>query len=328
MSRILITGATGFIGSHLAELLVNDGHDVTCLKRKTSSLKWLKDLNVSFQEGEVTKPESLREAVRDKDMIFHLASLTKAVNSADYYRVNAEGTRNLLKICLEENPGIKRFVLVSSQAAAGPSPSEQPIDETWPPGPITDYGKSKLEAEKIAATFMDKIPITIVRPPAVYGQREKDIHFYFSLINKGWLLLVGSKDQLVSIVFAPDLALGMLKLAEEKKAAGETYFIASPKPCLWSALSDGIIKALKKKKVRRIKVPLFIVGIIAAIAELVSKVTRKPALLNRQKMLEVKQAFWVCSAGKMERHTGFSCPTPIEKGLEITAEWYKKNGWL
>ena len=326
--NVLITGGTGFIGSHLAEFLCLRGDEVSCLIQKTSNLRWLTTLPLHFHFGEVTDKESLREAVRGKDIIFHLASLTKAIHHEDYYRVNAGGTKNLLEICVEENPGLKRFVLVSSQAAAGPSPFEIPIDETCQPHPITDYGKSKLEAEKIARSFMDKIPITIVRPPAVYGPRDRDIYMQFKMINKGWDFQIGKNDPLVSLVFAPDLSEAMALLADNEKGKGETYFVSNPEPYRSSDLCCEIIKLMGKDRVHRFSVPKPLAGLVAWLSELQASFTKKPALLNRQKILELSQPFWVCSAGKLKEHTGYSCPTPIEKGFAQTIEWYRQNHWL
>ncbi len=326
--KVLITGGTGFIGSHLAEFLCRKGDDVSCIIRKTSNLRWIKGLPIHFHYGEVTDKESLREAVKNKDIIFHLASLTKAIHSEDYYRVNASGTKNLLEICAEENPELKRFVLVSSQAAAGPSPSQNPIDETWEPHPITDYGKSKLESEKTARTFMDKIPITIIRPPAVYGPRDQDIYLQFKMINKGWDFQIGKNDLLVSLVYAPDLAEAMAILADCDKGAGETYFVANPEPYSSSDLCSRMMKILGRDKVRRIRVPKPFAGLVAWFSELQASFTKKPALLNRQKILELSRPFWVCSSQKLKEHTGYSCPSSIEKGFAETIKWYRENNWL
>ena len=327
-NRVFITGSTGFIGSHLVEACLRRGDEVRCLIRKTSNKRWLEGLDVHYHTGEIVKKESLEGAFRDIDIVYHLASLTKALRPEQYYQVNTEGTRNVLEVCQRENPGLKRFVLVSSLAAAGPSPSETPIDETWPPEPITDYGKSKLEAEKIAAKFQDRLPITIVRPPAVYGPRDHDVYLQFRMIRKGWLFFVGRQDQLVSLVYAPDLAGAMIELAECEKARGRTYFVSNPKPYRWSEVSSEIARALKKEKLRKVAVPLVIVDIIARMAGGIAFLTRKPALLNRQKMIELRQPCWACRSSRLERDTGFSCPTTLEQGISKTARWYLENGWL
>lgn len=326
--RCLITGATGFIGSHLAEALNERGEDVACLVRKSSNLRWLKDVSPQYFYGEVTQKESLREAVRAADCIYHLASLTKAVRPQDYYRVNAEGTRNLLEVCAEENPQLKKIVVVSSLAAAGPNPAESPLAEADPPAPITDYGKSKLEQERVAREFMSRLPIAIVRPPAVYGPRDHDVYFYFKMMKRGVAFFAGSENPVVSIVYAPDLAQALIAVAECPKSAGEIYYAANEQSHRISELCQLIAAALGVKKVRTFRIPLAAAQIVALLAEAAAHLTGKPALLNRQKILEARQHAWVCSVDKIKRDAGFACPTPIEIGLIQTAEWYRQNGWL
>jgi len=328
MMKCLITGATGFIGSHLVEALTARGAEIACLVRRTSNLRWLKNHNIQYHTGEVTEKESLRKAVRNVEYIFHLASLTKAVYPEDYYLVNTGGTKNILEVCAEENPPLKRFILVSSLAAAGPSPTESPILETYPPRPITDYGNSKLEAERIAAEFMSHLPITIVRPPVVYGPRERDIYFYFRLINHGVIFNAGGANPLLSIIYAPDLAEAMVRLSTLEQSAGETYFVSSPEPKYMDELTSIIASALGRKKVLKIPAPLWVTDIMSCLMEASSRLTKKPALLNRQKIREIRQKAWVCSAMKLKKDADYICPTPVEKGIAETAAWYRENGWL
>ncbi len=327
-ASVLITGATGFIGGHLAERLVRKGDRVSCLVRASSSLRWLKDLPLEYNKGEVTDPSSLIEAVRGIEVIYHLASVTKAVRPDDYYRINAGGTRNLLDACRRAGPGLRRFILVSSLAAVGPSTHALPLDEDSPPHPITDYGRSKLEAEQIAAEYHKDFPITIVRPPAVYGPRERDIWFYFRMLKKGLSVSIGSTNQLLSLVYAPDLADALIHLAGCQRAAGETYFVAHPRPRLWSDISEVILKALGRNRALRLSLPLPIVDVVAWLSEKTCALSGKPALLNRQKMREVRQPFWVCRTEKLQRDAGFVCPTDIENGIPETARWYSEHGWL
>lgn len=326
--KAFITGATGFIGSHLAEKLIEKDYEVTCLVRRTSNLRWLEKLPVKYHTGEISDKDSVLEGVRRQDYIFHLAGLTKAIKPVDYYRVNADGTKNMIEATLEAGHEIKRFVLLSSLAAAGPSPDALPIDEKTPPRPITDYGRSKLEAEKITESFRSQIPISIVRPPAVYGPRDKDIYLYFKMVNKGWSFLLGSHDQVLSFVYAPDLAESVIKVAECEESSGETYFASNPEPYTWSYVGSVIEKSLDKTKCRKIRIPFWMGNIIARIVETGTVLTKSPAVLNRQKILEAVQPYWVCSPEKLNRDTGFSCSTDIEKGMKNTALWYKKMGWL
>jgi len=326
--KCLVTGATGFIGSHLVEALAARGAEIACLIRRTSNLHWLRNHDIQYHIGEVTEKETLRKAVLNVEYIFHLASLTKAVYPEDYYLVNTEGTKNILEVCAEENPPLKRFILVSSLAAAGPSPTESPILETYPPCPITDYGNSKLEAERIAAEFMTRLPITIVRPPVVYGPRDRDVFFYFRLINRGVIFNTGGANPLLSIIYAPDLTEAMIRLATIEQSAGETYFVSNTEPKYMNELVSLIASALGKKKVLKIPVPLWVANIVACLMEASSRLTKKPALLNRQKIREIRQKAWVCSAMKLNKDADYTCHTPVEKGIAETAAWYRENGWL
>lgn len=326
--KILITGATGFIGSHLAEYLSQRGDDVTCLVRKTSNLRWLEGLNLRYHTGEVTDKKSLQNILGGMDYVYHLASLTKALHPSDYYQVNTQGTLNILEACENDNPGIKRFVLMSSLAAAGPSLNDAQLAENCACNPITDYGKSKLEGEKITKQFMDKIPFTIIRPPAVYGPRDKDILYQFKMIQKGWLINVGKRDQLLSMVFAPDLVEATVRLAECEDAAGETFFVCNPEVYHLSRLNEELKRILEREHLKRLTLPRWLVCLFAWFSEIGASFTKKPALLNRQKILEICQPGWICSPEKMQKITGYVCSTPIEKGFSETAEWYKKHKWL
>jgi nucleoside-diphosphate-sugar epimerase len=328
VKKIFITGATGFIGSHLAEYLSRRGDDVTCLIRKTSNLQWLESLNLHYCTGEVTDKKSLENILGGMDYVYHLASLTKAIQPYDYYHVNTQGTWNILEACASDNPGIKRFVLMSSLAAAGPCKGDAPLEENCERQPITDYGKSKLEAEEIADEFKKKFPITIIRPPAVYGPRDKDIFYQFKMIQKGWLMNVGKRDQLLSMVFAPDLVEATVRLAECEEAAGETFFVCNPEIYHLSRLNNELKRILGTEHLKRLTLPGWMVCLFAWFSEIGASFTRKPALLNRQKILDICQPGWVCSPEKLHKITGYVCPTPIEKGLSETAEWYRKHKWL
>ena len=176
--KTLVTGATGFIGSHLVEELLKGGHRVTCLVRKTSNLQWINGLNVRLIYGDCTIKESLLNAVADFDYIFHLAGLTKAANERDFFSANALGTENLVSAVIEKNPDTKRFVYLSSLAAAGPSCDGTPAKEAGEPKPVSAYGRSKLEGERIVMRHKNTIPVTVIRPPAVYGPRDKDFYIF------------------------------------------------------------------------------------------------------------------------------------------------------
>jgi nucleoside-diphosphate-sugar epimerase len=155
--KAVVTGANGFVGSHLVEGLLSKGYQVICLVRKTSNLRWLSGLNVEYVYADISEKQSLKNVLKDVDFIFHVAGLTKAKRKEEFFKANYEGTKNLLEACVKDNPQTKRFVYISSQAAVGPGKDDQPLDETAPCNPITDYGKSKLEGEKIVLEYQKQI---------------------------------------------------------------------------------------------------------------------------------------------------------------------------
>jgi len=166
---VLITGASGFIGSHLTEQLHAKGYKLRCLVRKTSNLVWIKHLPIEYVYGDLFDEEALRQSVTGADYIYHVAGTTKSRTREGYFRGNHLGTKNLLDAVREVKPNLKRFILVSSMAGVGPAHIGTPLDETTPYHPITAYGESKMEAEKECLKVADSVPITITRPPAVYG---------------------------------------------------------------------------------------------------------------------------------------------------------------
>jgi nucleoside-diphosphate-sugar epimerase len=325
--KALVTGASGFIGSHLVEHLLGRGYAVRCLLRKTSSTEWLKDLPVEYVYGDLFTLDPLAAAVNGMDVVFHNAGVTKAKTREDYFRANAGGTLNLLRAVESVNPGLKRFVLVSSQTAAGPSPSADPISESVSPHPITTYGKSKLQAEQECLDMAGKFPITIVRPPAVYGPRDKDIFEFFRTMSRGLQPVVGFGEKYVSLIHARDLVRGIVMAAESPAAVGQTYFITSGQVYGWKFVGDVTKKALGKFALR-VTVPEAGVYVIASVAEVLAKFSPKPALINFEKAKDMVQDYWTCSGAKAKAELGFEQEISLEDGVRETIRWYREKGWL
>jgi dihydroflavonol-4-reductase len=325
--KILVTGATGFIGSHLAELLLKKNYSVRCLIRKTSNTVWLKDLPVELVYGDLFDADALHRAVEGVDFIYHSAGLTKAKTEEEYFRGNSTGTRNLLDAVMEYNPGVRRFVLFSSQAAAGPSPTKDPIDESVPAHPITTYGRSKLAAEQECLASAKTIKITIVRPPVVYGPRDKDVFEFFHTVSMGLQPMAGLKDKFVSMIHVSDLIRGTVMAGEDPKALGQTYYISSKEVYNWRDLGEITRKALGNR-VLRVRIPEPGIYAIAAVAELMAKFSSKPALINFEKARDMVQNYWTCDASKAKRDLGFEQEMPLESGITSTIQWYKDAGWL
>ncbi len=323
----LVTGATGFIGSALVEKLLEHGYRVKCLIRKTSNRRWLENLSVEYVDGDIFSGEVLLSALSDVTHVFHLAGLTKARHREEYFRANGEGTAHLLQLTAKAAVKLRRFVYVSSQAAAGPSLTGAPVTEADSPHPVSIYGESKLAGERACLELGSKVPWSIVRPPAVYGPRERDIFTYFQQVNYGIRLQLGADQRWASIVYVDDLVRGIITVAQDSRSIGETYFIANATPCEWATLGEVIGKALHRKTVRII-LPTWITPVLATVSEGMAALRRKPALLSFDKMRELKQLHWICSAEKIHTQLGFQCKVSLEEGMARTATWYREHGWL
>jgi len=323
MENVLITGATGFIGSHTAELLLKQDYRVFGIIRDSSRAKALPD-GVESVVCPLFEPDSIIDLLKNADYFVHIAGLTKALNRKDFYNVNAESTKIWLKSLSIHSTHLKKFVLISSQAAT--RPSSEPIDETVEPTPLTDYGKSKILAEKYAKNFMDKIPITIIRPPAVFGPRDKDIFFYFKLASKGILPLVGDPDRKFSAIYVEDLASAILLAMVNPKSAGEIFFVTDGEIHTWREFAEQVGSAIDRKKIK-IHLPGISLWVAAFFDEIFSFILRKPALLSFQKIPELLSP-WVADSSKIENMLGFKPKYDLKAAVAKTTKWYRDNGWI
>jgi nucleoside-diphosphate-sugar epimerase len=325
--KALVTGASGFIGSHLVELLLRQDYNVRVLLRSTSSTTWLQGLPVDVVYGDIFDHEALGKAVTGVEYVYHSAGLTKARTAEEYFRANTTGTRNLLEACLRHNSGIQRFVQISSQTAAGPSASARPVTESDEPRPITTYGHSKLRAEEECLRVAASIPVTIVRPPAVYGPRDKDIFEFFNTMQRGLQPMVGFREKYVSLIHVSDLARGIVMAGLSPASRGQTYFLSSREVYGWKQVGD-ITRTVLGTRPLRVHVPVFGVYTIAAFAELFAAVSRKPALINFEKARDMVQDYWTCDGSRAYRDFGFQQEISLEEGIRTTIDWYKSHGWL
>jgi dihydroflavonol-4-reductase len=323
----VVTGANGFVGSQLVDLLLEKNYIVRCITRKSSDLKWLNDKDVKIFDSGLMDKIGLREAYKDAEYIYHVAGVVKSKSPEGYFRGNVDTTRVLLETAVEFKDTIKKFLIVSSQTAAGPSLNGKVINENDPCNPITTYGRSKFAEEELAKTFMDKLPVTICRAPAVFGERDTEIFIFFQTFNKGLMTTIGFDKKLISLIYVKDLVKGFLLAAEADSSAGQTYFISSEKYYTWDEIGDITSKVLGKNPVK-VKVPHSIVFLIAAIAQFFAMFSSKPATLNIEKAKDLTQKTWICDTSKAVRELNYNESYPLEVSIKNTCDWYKQQGWL
>ena len=324
--KALVTGGTGFIGSHLVDELLKRGYSVRCIVRDTSNLRWLDGKNVEIVRGSLLDLDFLEKVVKDVDYVYHIAGVTKGRNYKDYYIGNVETTKNLLNACLK-NQNLKKFILASSLAAVGPGEDAVPVDETTPYHPITSYGKSKAEAEKVTLSYSDKIPITIVRPPSVYGPRDTYTFEIFKYVKFGFLPVVIPQEQILSLVYVSDLVDGFILAGENERATGEIYFISSEEIYTWREIEDAVLRALDRK-VFKLKIPASLLYSLSFLSELFFKVQGKASPLNVEKVRDLRQKNWTCSIEKAKKELGYIQRVSLEEGMRRTIKWYIENKWL
>lgn len=324
-----ITGATGFVGSFVAEEFLRRGYTVRCLTRATSSLQWLEGLPVERAVGSLTDKISLEKAVEGVDVIVHVAGLTAARNREEFFQGNHIGTKNLLDAAQKSAPNLKRFLHLSSLTVCGPAQSlERPTLESDPCKPLTAYGESKKAAEDEVNALRDVIPVTIIRAPAIYGQRDTAIFDYFKAVSQGIAALIGFDDKRLSLIHVEDLVRGMADAAESSQTIGETYFLADDPFYSWVEITDVTKAALQKKSVLTLRLPHGIVMGVAGISEFLGKFSSKPPVFNYEKGIDFVQKYWIGSVEKAKRDFGYQSKLGIELGIPKTIAWYKENKWL
>lgn len=322
-SRVaLVTGAAGFIGSHLVEALLARAWRVRCLVRKTSVLKWIPTDDVSLINGDIALGgEDLERATRNVSVVFHLAGLTSAADDSAYITVNVEGTRNVVTAMQKAAPDAL-LVFCSSLAAAGPA-RKRPINETDEPAPVSAYGRSKLTAERIVEE--SGLQYLIVRPPAVYGPRDKDILAAFRLVSRGLALRVAPEGQKLSMVHAEDLARG-LACAAETEGRG-LYYMTDGMIHTWESVIENVSRAVGKKP-RVIGVPSGIADFIATADQFRASLFGAKPLLTPDRMKELSQDNWTCDDTRARLDIDYESSISLPDGFKATAEWYRSNKWL
>jgi nucleoside-diphosphate-sugar epimerase len=322
--KALVTGGTGFIGSHLTEALLQRGIQVRCLVRKGSDLKWLKGLPLEMTFGDCSDQASLREAVKDMDQIFHLAGITKAVNEKTYFEVNAFGTENLIHACLENNPHLQKFIYLSSQAAAGPCLNGDKKRESDRCEPVSAYGRSKRRGEELALAHAHEIPLVILRPTGVYGPRDKDFYTLFKWVSKRIQPCFSGK---VSLCYVQDIIQAILLAAEFQTKSGEIFFLSDGTDYPMREIGDVFARTMGVTPLS-IPIPKWLLFGIASFSEGLSLFSRKPSLISRGMAEQMVQKDWTCDITKAKTMLGFQPQFQLSEGARLAYQWYKSQNWL
>lgn len=324
----VVTGANGFVGSHMVDYLLSKGHHVKCIVRTSSNLRWLEGKDVEIFKCGLFDKEGLKEVLKSADYLFHIAGVVKSKKEEGYFKGNVETTRNLLEVVSEVNQGIKRIVIVSSQTAGGPSLNgNTPKKESDPAVPITTYGRSKKAQEDLAKEYMDKLPITIARAPAIYGERDTEIYLVFKTYKQGLFTLIGFDDKKLSLIHVADLVRGLYLCAVSERGKGEIYNISSSEFYSWGPIGMEIGKALKKKAVT-LRFPHMLVYSVAGAAQFFALFSPKAATFNIEKARDFVQSFWTLDPSKAKQDLGFTQEISLSEGIKRTIDWYKENKWL
>lgn len=326
--RVLVTGATGFLGSHIAEQLARQGHAVRVLVRRTSDRSFLAGLEAEEALGDVTQPDSLPAVVEGVEAIVHAAGLVKARFLAEFEAVNAGGTANLLA-ALGQAQGLRRLVLISSLAAHGPSEDGRPRPVQAPPAPVTAYGRSKLRAEEmVRAWARDGRAVTIIRPPVIYGPRDRQFLPFFHLARWRLAPRLGDGTNAISLVYVEDAArAAALAAAAGDDAPSATYTVDDGAVYTWRDLLAAVEEAVGKKALR-IPSPPWAFTAAALLTEIYGRLRRQAVTFTRDKVVDMRQRYWVCSHEEISRDLGWQPEVGLREGTALTAAWYRQHGWL
>ena len=327
-----MTGASGFIGSGLVSALAEAGHEVCALMRPTASSEYLKGVPFTRLSGDILNPESLVRACKDIEVVYHIAGLTAAKNREEYFRFNAEGTKNLATAAAQAQ--VKRLIYVSSQAAGGPGVGLSPKTETDIDHPISSYGESKLRGELYLDELKSQLPFIVLRPPMVYGPRDKNVFVFFKTIQKQWMPLMPSKTptghKYYSAIHVDDLIQVMVKsldAPEEVFQKGERFYVSDGQIYTQERIMSMIAEELQVKPIR-IKVPNSVVSLLARGGSLLGKMMNKNFPLNLDKLKELAPDYWICSSQKAFDQLNYKPKYIMETGIPQTIAWYKVHGWL
>lgn len=323
--KVLLTGASGFIGGRLRDVLLDSGVDVLAIRRPGSPpAKKGRSVEAAYEDT-----TTLDNIVRSEkpDYVLHVAGATKGVSYEDFRQANVLPTKNLLEALKKEHPAVKRFVHISSLASFGPSTATNPHTESSERRPIEFYGQSKLEAERVVEGFGTTLPWSIIRPSGVYGPGDADYLNLFREVERGRNVYFGNRKRWFSAVYVDDLISAILLATTHADAIGKGFFVCDGKPVTWETFQETMVR-LSGKRVRSLDLPEFLVSLAAVGGEFATMIDKQPRLFNRQKAKMGAAEAWLCKSDSLRQTLGWSSQVPIEEGIRRTFAWYRKEKWI
>jgi nucleoside-diphosphate-sugar epimerase len=321
--NVLVTGATGFVGSHLVEALRRRGDEVTALVRNPGRAGALAGQGIRLAPGDLHDQAALAAAARDQEIVFHVAGLVAARDEAAFLHANRDGTSRLLKAAA--GAGVRRVVYVSSMAAGGPSAPGRPLTGTEAPRPVTAYGRSKLAAETVVRGA--GVPWTILRPPMVYGPRDREVLKVFKLARLGFAPVFGDGAQELSAVHGADLAQALLASGGAERAIGRLYYPCYPETFTSAGFAQSVGAAVGRA-VRVVRVPSSIGRAALTVTGAAARFAGRVTILTQDKANEFFQPAWTGDPAALQAETGWAPEFDLRRGLADTYEWYRSAGWL
>ncbi len=326
-TTVLVTGANGFIGSHLVDSLLSLDCNVHCLVRNSSNLRWLSSAKIQFHYVDLADPDFKIPNLPSIGFVFHCAGLTKARNRDEYFDINSRVCTTLYEQCFTYKESITGIVHLSSLAAAGPGKDGVLVDEATTLNPITFYGQSKKAGEEVALKYSASLPVKVIRPPVVYGPREENLYTFFKLVKKGWGLQIGRSSKKLSLIYVADLVRAMMEVCDPRFSQKKTYFVTDGETYSWQEVAKTAADKMNVS-IKALKIPESILVPIAIFFETLAMFSAKPALFDRQRMIDIRQSCWTASSENFFRDFDFTPQFKLTTGLACTLDWYVRQKWL
>jgi len=326
--KVFLTGASGFVGSHVLDSLHAGHHEVSILLQRTSNTRFVSRRlpEVTVHCGSLEDLQVLKAAMSGMEAVIHCAGKTKALHSSEFYQVNQAGTLNMVRAANACRESLRHLIYISSQAVSGPGVLSRPAQETDDPHPVSIYGKSKLLGETEIRRNC-RVPWTILRPAAVYGPRDTEFLPVFQKVKQRVMPLLSGSKRALNMVYGPDVAAAVLCSLMHERGAGGTYHVAAEPPCTDAEFMQEIASQLRCRPLR-LPIPRSALYLACVIQEILSRMTGRPNILSRQKLPELLAPGWVCTTDRIRNDLGFTASTSLREGITQTLDWYRMEGWV